>query len=132
MKYMMAAARLAGGHPFLKASQALCLRLAGDREGSSRLLAEVDANPDDPRINDEVKIMLAVARSGEARGWLTDLQAASDRRSVMAPWWIRVLWESVGDSPRNYSPQDFRPIPRDHPDVLATLRRLWKDDFPAC
>jgi TolB-like protein/Flp pilus assembly protein TadD len=127
-----AAARLARGHPFLKASQALCLRLAGDREGSSRLLAEVDANPGDPRINDEVEIMLAVARSGKARGWLTDLQAALDRRSVMAPWWIRVLWESVGDPPRNYSPQDFRPIPRDHPDVLATLRRLWPDDFPAC
>jgi len=58
----------------------LCLRLAGDREGWSRLLDEVDANPGDPRINDEVKIMVAVARSDEARGWLTDLQAALDRR----------------------------------------------------
>jgi len=36
----------------------LCLRLAGDREGWSRLLDEVDANPGDPRINDEVKIMV--------------------------------------------------------------------------
>ena len=116
---------MAADHPFLKGSQALCLRLAGDREGASRLLAAVDANPKDPRLNDDAKMIVAVARTGDARRWLADLGGALDRRSVMAPWFIRVVWESVGDPPKNYAPEDFQALPRDHPEVEGVLRRLW-------
>jgi adenylate cyclase len=119
------ASRMAADHPFLKGSQALCLRLAGDREGANRLLDAVDANPKDPRLNDDAKMILAVARTGDARRWLADLGGALDRRSVMAPWFIRVVWESVGDPPKNYAPEDFQALPRDHPEVEGVLRRLW-------
>jgi hypothetical protein len=93
------ASRMTGEHPFLKGSHALCLRLAGDREGTNRLLAEVDENPEDLRLNDDAKMMLAVARTGDARVWLADLDRALDRRSVMPP--------------------------RDHPEVVDVTRRLW-------
>jgi serine/threonine protein kinase/Flp pilus assembly protein TadD len=119
------ASRMTGEHPFLKASHALCLRLAGDREGAKRLVAELDTNPEDPRLNHDAKMMLAVARTGDARGWLADLEGALDRRSVMAPWFLRALWESVGDPPRNYAPGDFEGLPRNRPEVLAVIRRLW-------
>jgi serine/threonine protein kinase/tetratricopeptide (TPR) repeat protein len=119
------ATRMTGDHPFLKGSMALCLRLSGDREGASRLVAEIEANPEDPRWNCDAEMMLAVARTGDAQGWLADLVAALDRRSVMAPWFLRVLWESVGDPPRNYAPEDFTGLPRDRPEVVAVTRRLW-------
>jgi len=119
------ASRMTGGHPFLKASQALSLRLMGDRAGADSLIAEIDASPEDPRLNCDAKMIVAVARSGDARQWLADLRDALDRRSVMAPWFIRVFWESVGDPPKNYAPADFKPLARDHPEVTAVLRRVW-------
>jgi tetratricopeptide (TPR) repeat protein len=125
-----AAGRLAGAHPFLKAAEALSLRLAGERERAAGRLAEVDARPDDPRINQDTEMMLAVARSGDARVWLTELQASLARRSVMAPWFIRVVWESVGDPPKTHASADFQPLSRQHPDVRAVLRQLWPKEFP--
>jgi hypothetical protein len=74
--------------------------------------------------------MLAVARSGDARVWLTELQASLARRSVMAPWFIRVVWESVGDPPKTHASADFQPLSRQHPDVRAVLRQLWPKEFP--
>jgi hypothetical protein len=43
----------------------------------------------------------------------------------MAPWFIRVVWESVGDPPASYAPADFAALPRDHPEVVNVTRRLW-------
>ena len=125
----LTADRLAGGHPFLKASEALCLRLAGNRKKANRVLSEIDADQDDPRINYDTEMMLAVARSGDAKVWLRNLQVALEQRSVMAPWFIRVVWESVGDPAKSYAAEDFRPLPGRHPEVKAIRRQLWPEEY---
>ena len=122
------AGSLFGSHPWLAASEALCLRLAGDPDGMKRLLAKIDSSPDHLRNNDDVEMMTAVARSGDARVWLAELEKALDRRSVMAPWFVRVVWESVGDPPGDYAPEVFKPLPRNHPEVQRVLHRLWPEE----